>query len=1064
MLLPEPPLNLDQLGHLQDLAHIDFETLNFPRHQNHEQFADYWTTTFAAMLNANDSSQADDAAAAAEAWSLHYTIDNLSILSRQAPSARQSFQGSNMHPQPEDPDLELARRALKAARLGPDARISDISKALRKGRALPLDDDIVGKLSCLYPLADSQIPRTTFEPKPIPNFSVNRHAVAKAIMSRSPNSHPGKRGITFGILQLFCKITYKKESPNNPDLRWTVLCNLIAHIMSGNAIVLSPMLHTVVGIFFDKNADSPGTQISLRNIGVEESLIRIAAALVFADVIEDAVERGFLSCWELGCGVKSGAEIFGRIAAVAAEAGMLVSVFDVEKAFNNLQRVDILTAVANLNNPLLSAFVHYLFGIDPTVTFKDSARSVSFILTVGILQGNPLSTFLFSLTMRHILAPFRARYPDSLTPNFVDDLLLIGRPTSDYPIMLDQFLQLFHSHGLKFDLRDGAKTSVFSTSPLEPALRDAIAALGIRSQSDGIAPCKIPCGTAEFIQAFVLKSANKFRRRALAFKALWPAMLKLKPMLKRSRIGIYEGYLNILRLSLLSMTNYTLRTVSPIFSAPFAGLASALSLELIEQVFPPTLTLIGNPMPASALPFPDLLSISRDIMQLPLSMGGLSLRLPISVLHIAYAASCGECIPHLKFMAEKLHFLHNEERIAGFTAAKIAVIALVQGFQSSRPNDVVSFVRTGGAPPLQESLTTLFNFAEIGRIEEKIKQHTTLSLAFKARVDISQQHCSWAFNPAARLRFNIAALADEDFSRAIQVATLRPVTAPRLCDCGAVIDPVGLHFLHCKLIHFGYLHDCVKHATASTIRSFQPPDLAAISVTTEQPVNRFYPLRYTGQAEGVETVADIVAIFEDNSQQACLIADVSSVLARSANASKDFQAPARARSKAKRLKYDKYNIPSHLFHPITVGRSNSLSIDAVNFCEFIGKFFPLIPLAVDKMKAAISRAVVVGAARTLNTAFRRAQLAAFNALRAAQIPKSAACRLFEPSFLPVHASSFSSAVDRSLVTRMRPLVNSVPSGGAVGGMTRRAPTGIFRGDDSVGCVANSVVTVGACGR
>ncbi len=72
---------------------------------------------------------------------------------------------------------------------------------------------------------------------------------------------------------------------------------------------------------------------------------------------------------------KGGAEIFCRIAAVAADNGMIVSVFDVTKAFNNLRRCDIKDAVNNFANPLLSAFVSYLFERDPIVCFRDFIRS-----------------------------------------------------------------------------------------------------------------------------------------------------------------------------------------------------------------------------------------------------------------------------------------------------------------------------------------------------------------------------------------------------------------------------------------------------------------------------------------------------------------------------------------------------------------------------------------------------------------------------------------------------------------------------------------------------------------
>jgi hypothetical protein len=269
-----------------------------------------------------------------------------------------------------------------------------------------------------------------------------------------------------------------------------------------------------------------------------------------------------------------------------------------------------------------------------------------------------------------------------------------------------------------------------------------------------------------------------------------------------------------------------------------------------------------------------------------------------------------------------------------------------------------------------------------------------LSHAFLARIDKAQDHCSWPFNPVARRNLKIAALADEDFSRAIQIAMLRPITLPRLCDCGAVIDPVGLHLLHCRRVHFAYLHDCVKTALVATCKSFQPLDLSAVSVVMEKPVARFYPRKNPLLPEGPVILADIVVSLSDTAQQACVIADVSSVLSRGPSLSADFHAALRCRSQEKRLKYSKYAIPSHLFHPVTVGRTNVLSRDALLFCDAIGNFFPTVPKAADRLRAAISRAICVGAARTLNTVIRRCQLAVISGSSFAGVPKSAACSLF----------------------------------------------------------------------
>jgi ribonuclease HI len=1005
LLLPTPRMDPQCFGPMTDLLTVDFSSLRFPQKQNHEQFLDYWITVFAKLLHAPNEAEADAACRAAEAWSQFYRVEGFTIRMRnKSHHTPLSSEGSNINPPIEDADLELAKRAMRAARLGPDARVSDVSKALRKGRSLPLTEAIIAQLKPLYPPLTADDTHTNFDAPPISDFAANRAFVARAVLSRSPNSHPGKLGITFGVLQLFCNLTYKRESANSPDQRWSLFCDLISEIMTGNAVNLSKMFHDVVGVFFDKNFEKPSATPSLRNIGIEESLVRVASALVFQDIIQDATAKGFLSCWELGCGVKGGAEIFGRIAAVAADNGMIVSVFDVTKAFNNLRRCDIKDAVDNFANPLLSAFVSYLFERDPTVCFRDPLREHSFTAVKGILQGNPLSTFLFSLTIAWILKPFRALYPLSLTPSYIDDLELIGKPTSEYPPMLEAFMALFRAHGLHFDLSDAAKSSVFSVLPLPDALRDPILNLGVKCQQVGISPCKIPYGNPNFILSHVAKQQDKFMLRFSAFKALWPAMLKLKPTLKQTRIGVYEAYLNLLRLSLLSMSSYTLRTVSPQFCAPYATMVSSRVLELIDNVFPPRLHSIGTALPFGPAPFfPPMMEISLDIMQLPLSLGGLSLRLPSDTYAIAYAASCGECVPYLHAAALRLGFVFASCALPGLSDARALAVRQVDGYLVRKPKGLITFERSSeisDPTPLQENLTTLLNHAMITRIAKALDKVPLLLHAFLARVDKDQSHCSWPFNPVARRNLKIAALADEDFSRAIQIAMLRPITSPRLCDCKAVIDPVGLHLLHCRFVHFGYMHDCVKTALVAVCKSFQPLDLSAVSVVMERPVARFYPLKNPLLPEGPAVIADIVVSLADTAQQECVIADVSSVLSRGPSISSNFHAALRARSQAKRLKYAKYAIPSHLFHPVTVGRTNVLSSDALAFCFFIGNFFPTVPKAADRLRAAISRAICVGAARTFNTTIRRSQLAVLTGSSFPGVPKSAACARFAAVGLP----------------------------------------------------------------
>ena len=148
---------------------------------------------------------------------------------------------------------------------------------------------------------------------------------------------------------------------------------------------------------------------------------------VFDEVLPDILNSGKLDIFDLGVATKSGAEIFGRLGALFARSGSPVAVFDIIKAFNHLRRKDIFDAIQDFNNPLLSAFVSYLFSKDSKVTFKCPLTGELFIcwLTKGIHQANPLSVFIFCLTIAYILRGFRLQHPGIIVATFVDDFLLI---------------------------------------------------------------------------------------------------------------------------------------------------------------------------------------------------------------------------------------------------------------------------------------------------------------------------------------------------------------------------------------------------------------------------------------------------------------------------------------------------------------------------------------------------------------------------------------------------------------------------------------------------------------
>jgi hypothetical protein len=203
---------------LSDIADIDFSTIHFPNKQTGEQFDDYFETVISTMFFAKDQKRQHAAEQAVFYWSKNYKVEGSLI--RRIRKHVLTKDSTNQNPEPPIDPLEAAAR--RAAALGPDARVSDVTKTLRSSPPLPLTEDFKFDLKRLYPSPDDD--DTIFEPAPIADFSISKHKVARYIMSRSRRSHPGMLGFTYGILQLLCTRWYKRENRDNPDPRWTLFC------------------------------------------------------------------------------------------------------------------------------------------------------------------------------------------------------------------------------------------------------------------------------------------------------------------------------------------------------------------------------------------------------------------------------------------------------------------------------------------------------------------------------------------------------------------------------------------------------------------------------------------------------------------------------------------------------------------------------------------------------------------------------------------------------------------------------------------------------------------------
>jgi hypothetical protein len=299
-------------------------------------------------------------------------------------------------------------------------------------------------------------------------------------------------------------------------------------------------------------------------------------------------------------------------------------------------------------------------------------------------------------------------------------------------------------------------------------------------------------------------------------------------------------------------------------------------------------------------------------------------------------------------------------------------------------------------PSAQQLFTALLNDSEVEAIAHQLSPIPMYFLAFRARTDPRQDHSSWPFNPVVRAHYSIGPLLNSEFSRAVQLASLRPAFAKRSwCSaCKEEIDPVGLHLLKCKSTHFTDMHNVTKHALAQRLRSLMTSQMAAISVHVETPVSRWCKLLPQHPIESIARVADIVILLSGLTQQDVIVTDVVSTLCRTPNASDSFYFELNQAETQKRSTYRMYDITLHHFFPLAFGRTNILSRESLRFCDFVGNYFPKSLKVADRLRATFSRSIAAGVASTFNAAIRRLQLAEGNSVALSMIPPMPDVRRF----------------------------------------------------------------------
>jgi hypothetical protein len=316
-----------------------------------------------------------------------------------------------------------------------------------------------------------------------------------------------------------------------------------------------------------------------RPIGIGEPLLQMASTLAAR------ATRSILSLaigpYEKGVGVAGGTEAMSHLVQchLSSDLSHVAVKTDFSNAFGSYNRGNAITLIKD-SCPALLPIVMLRYSGPVPVKFRipSTGEYLEIMCTEGSIQGDPLSSGLFALLMSKALKRMRTTVPDVLSPNYLDDLVLVGPPERvnlALSIMVhDTSLHL----GCKLNM---AKSELYAhpDTPNEAALlslfdRDRVAAefqQSLENVSDeqaaifadimvpplvrtGIIVAGCPVGTPAFITAFV---QDKFLATTNTLHALEHLAASPEKLLS------LQACHHILRLCILSQVNHLARSIAP---------------------------------------------------------------------------------------------------------------------------------------------------------------------------------------------------------------------------------------------------------------------------------------------------------------------------------------------------------------------------------------------------------------------------------------------------------------------------------------------------------------------
>jgi len=540
---------------------------------------------------------------------------------------------------------------LEATRLHTFARIAHERKW---GRAMnfvhkterinPLDPRLNDQWAAVHPEPPCEEDELNIEynPASYSTFDLDRGELSKKIDSWDVTKAAGLSGFPPSFLILFNNLTAKYEDPVHPNPYFTSFVTFMQCLASGKLHQIRDYALNYKGSFLNKVPAHIGFKI--RNLGMSDTFHRLASYTVLTRSIPMATNAGLLTDFDLGSGKLGGIEKFVKIAqSIANDEDIVVLSSDIEKAYNSVLRTDTWAAIQDINFAPLTQWFIYSYGKTPTVNYVIDLRLPgrggnlkSVRMRIGLPQGDSLSGFLFSITLRFVLR----RYFDSLKQErihfsfatILDDTLFALN--SKLNPLVGKYIQGFIQAMSIRNFRINVSKSVVFRKTINLSLIAQIRKIkGLRLTCDGFDVCKIPVGKPSFIAEFA--KANYVPRINDSFDCMEHIWKALQFLTNQER---YNTFYIFLRLCFASKFTYWIRNLLPVSAHPISEIIDAKIDFLADKLYPHLPSNVTFRQPE----FIDMLRYSRRIEALPLSLNGAGIARLTPIVYIGHFATCAE--------------------------------------------------------------------------------------------------------------------------------------------------------------------------------------------------------------------------------------------------------------------------------------------------------------------------------------------------------------------------------------------------------------------------------------